>query len=316
MQADFVAERRRRRLVLIFGLVLGIAAFVAIYFLLSRQNGNATAAPTPVPHTIVVAAVDIQSHVLIEEPMLTTVQVPDNPIWTGVATDPAEVVGNVALVNIAKGQAIEHSLYSGGNPQGVSILGPDETVAPDSPVWRAVSVLVPNERAVGGLVSPGDHIDLIVTLRPQLYDPTLGLVGLNDPAHAGPLFGQVYADPTTKITIQDVEVLQADPQNTIYVLKVTELEAEQIAHVQSSGDNEFTLTLRPVADTRPVDPTTYGQTTNEIITVYGFQIPVMINVAASASPGAFPSPTPIGSALPSGSPGASPSASPSAAPTP
>jgi Flp pilus assembly protein CpaB len=312
MQADFVAERRRRRLVLTFGLVLGLAAAAATYFLISRPSGG-TGGPvaTPVPQTIVVAAVDIKGHSQILAEMLTTLQVPENPVFNGVASDPAEVVGSVALVNIAKGQALQTSLYSGGNPSGVVILAPGETVSPDSPIWRAVSVQVPNERAVGGLVSAGDHVDLIVTLSPQLYDPTggpcviieaLGGSCLKDPDHVGPLAGTLYSGPTTKITLQDLEVLQTDPETTVYVLKVTEAEAEQIAHVQSSGDNEFTLSLRPVADTRPVDPATYGQTTNTLINEYGFPIPHMIDVSASASPGALPTPSAAVSPTPGPSP--------------
>ncbi len=205
-------------------------------------------------------------------------------------------------------------MTTAGNKSGVSILEPGETVGPDTPIWRAVSINVPPERAVGGLISAGDHVDLIVTMAPQLYDPTGGLVGANDPGHPA-LFGQVYSDSTTKVTLTDVEVLQAQSDSALYILKVDEHQAEEIAHIQSSLDNQFTLTLRPQADTRSFDPTGYGQTNNSLFNLYAFPIPVQINVAASASPG-LPSPSPSG-ALPSGSPAAgspSPSASPSSTP--
>ena len=308
MTDDFVAERRRRRLVLTGGLVLGLIAAVAVYFLLTRPGGGAVA-PTPQPKTIVVAAVEIQAHTQILANMVKTDTVPDDPAWDGTATDVTKVVGQVALVNIGINQPVQNAMLSGSG-QGINIIPADATVGPDSPIWRAVSITVPPERAVGGNVQTGDHVDIIVTMKPQLYDPTGGLVGVNDPGHPA-LFGQVYSDATTKVTLQDVEVLQATADSPVYVLKVDEHQAEEIAHIQSSVDNQFTLTLRPLADTRSFDPTGYGQTTNNLFNIYTFPIPVQINVAASASPG-VPLPSPSG-ALPSGSP---PAASPSPSTTP
>jgi Flp pilus assembly protein CpaB len=308
MQPDFVAERRRRRLVLIFGLVLGLAAAAATYFLISRPGGGAPTA-TPATRTIVVAAVEIKSRTQILPEMLTTLAVPDSPVFDGTATDIESVVGNIALVNIPKGQALQTSLYGAGNPAGVTILAPGETVGPDSPLWRAVSIQVPNERATGGLISAGDHVDVIVTLNPELYDPTGGLCPetllvpcLKDPDHAGPLFGEVYSAPTTKVTLTNIEVLTTNADDALYVLKVDEAQAEQIAHVQSSGNNQFTLTLRPQADTRPLDPAQFGQTTNTLIQFFGFKLPVLINVAASASPGPTVGPIPSETPLESPSP--------------
>jgi Flp pilus assembly protein CpaB len=268
MQPDFVAERRRRRLVLTFGLVLGIAAAAATYFLITRPGGGGTPTATPPTQIIVVAAVDIKARTQILPEMLTTLSVAESPVFAGTATDVESVVGNIALVNIAKGQALQTSLYGAGNPAGVTILAPGETVGPDSPLWRAVSISVPDERATGGLCPA-----------------TLLVPCLKDPDHAGPLFGEVYSAPTTKVTLSNVEVLSANVEDALYVLKVDEAQAEQIAHVQSSGDNQFTLTLRPQADTRPLDPTQFGQTTNTLVEFFGFKLPVMINVTESAAPG-------------------------------
>jgi len=305
MTDDFVAERRRRRFVLIGGLGLGLVAAVAVYFLLTRPN-QGTAVATPPPKTIVVAALAIAAHTQITADMVKTDQVPDDPAWNGTATDPSKVVGQVALVAIAAGQPVQNSMLSGQSGE-LPIIPPDETIGPDTPLWRAVSITVPNERAVGGLINTGDHVDIIVTMAPQLYDPTGGLVGVNDPGHPA-LFGQVYSDSTTKVTLTDIEILQASADSSMYILKVDEHQAEQIAHIQSSLDNQFTLTLRAQADTRTFDPAGYGQTNNSLFNLYAFPIPVQINVAASASPG-LPSPSPSGP-LPSGSPAESPSPSP------
>ena len=290
MTDDFVAERRRRRFVLIGGLVLGLVAAAAVYFLLTRPGGGGPTA-TQAQTTIVVAAINIKAHTQILPEMVKTESVPADPVFDETATEVKDVVGRVALVDITAGQPMQNSMFGTGTAGGVSILEPGETVGPDSPLWRAVSITVPADRAVGGLVRAGDHVDLIVTMAPQLYDPTGGLVGVNDPGHPA-LFGQVYSDSTTKVTLTDVEVLVATADSSVYVLKVDEHQAEQIAHIQSSVDNQFTLTLRPQADTRSFDPTGYGQTSNSLFNLYAFPIPVQINVAASASPGLLPSPLP------------------------
>ena len=181
-------------------------AAAAVYFLLTRPQGGTAA--TPAQTTIVVAAINIKAHTQILPEMVKTQSVPDDPVFDEHGDQVADVVGSVALVDITAGQPMQNSMISTGNAGGVAILEPGETVGPDSPIWRAVSITVPADRAVGGLVRSGDHVDLIVTMAPQLYDPTGGLVGVNDPGHPA-LFGQVYSDVTTKVTLTNIEVLQS-----------------------------------------------------------------------------------------------------------
>ena len=49
----------------------------------------------------------------------------------------------------------QNMLASAATGGQFSILEPGETVAPDSEAWRAVSMTVPDDRAVGGLLQPG-----------------------------------------------------------------------------------------------------------------------------------------------------------------
>ena len=64
-----------------------------------------------------------------------------------------------SAVEIYAAQPIQPNLYGGGSQGGLQILAPGETVSPDSPVWRAVSVLVPKDRAVGGKLSPSGRLE-------------------------------------------------------------------------------------------------------------------------------------------------------------
>jgi len=285
MEAEYVGARRRRRIIILLGLVLAVVASGAVYYLVSRP----TTAPPVAQRTIVVAAQAIPARTVMTAAMLRTETVPDDPALSTVLRDPADAVNKLALVSIAAGDVITRSMFGAGNAAGISILGPEETVAPDSPIWRAVSVSVSADRAVGGLLSPGDHIDLFVTLEPQLFDPSGGYPQpptVTDPDHVGPLTLGYYSADTTKLTWTDLEILSVNKDANLYVLKVDEHQAEEIAHVQAT-DASFTMGLRPPADDRDVDRSGYGQTTNTMIDSHGFPIPNMIQI-----PVELPSPLP------------------------
>jgi Flp pilus assembly protein CpaB len=285
MEAEYAGARRRRRITILLGLVLAVVASGAVYYLVSRP----TTAPPVVQRTIVVAAQAIPARTVITAAMLRTETVPDDPALSAVLSDPAAAVDSLALVSIAAGDVVTRSMFGSGNAAGISILGPEETVAPDSPIWRAVSVSVSADRAVGGFISPGDHIDLFVTLAPQLFDTSGGFPRpptITDPDHVGPLTLGYYSADTTKLTWTNLEVLSVDKDTNLYVLKVDEHMAEEIAHVQAT-DASFTMGLRPPGDNRDVDRSGYGQTTNLMIDSHGFLIPNMIQI-----PQELPSPAP------------------------
>ncbi len=287
MEAEYVNERRRRRMIVLVGVLLAVVAAAATYYLVTRP-GSST--PPAAQKTIVVAAVDIPARTPIEAAMLTTVTVPDSSALDFALTDPNLAVAKIPAVDIAAGQPISADMFSSGTAAGLVILQPDETISPDSPIWRAVSVTVPRDRAVGGLLSVGDHVDLFVTLSPQIYDPNGPANGFTDPGHAPASTDVQYSDQTTKVTWTNLELLQAEPDDSVYVLKVTEAQAEEIAHVQSIGA-DFTIGLRPPGDDRSFDPGSYGQTTNSLIDLFGFKIPSMI-VLGSPGPSAAPSAAP------------------------
>ena len=293
MTTEFGGERRRRRIIILIALALAVVAAIGTYALATRPDGGPV--PSAALRTVVVAAQDIKARTQITQAMLTTATVPDNPAFRTALTDPTVVIGNTAVVDIVIGQVILPSLYGTGNPGGVQILAPGETVAPDSPVWRAVSVAVPAQRAVAGFVNVGDHVDLIGTIDLEVVGP--------DGLPPSPIPGDFETGPSTKITLLDVEIINANKDSNLYVLKVDENQAEQIAHIQAQ-DGSFTFALRPQADTRALNRDLYGVTTDRIIVQYNFPVPQVLIIPYGASP-----PPPV-SPAPTGSPGASPSPSP------
>ena len=170
-----------------------------------------------------------------------------------------DVVGRISGVSIPTGQLVTKNLLASTSAGGqFSILEPDASLAPDSPNLRAVSLNVPDDRAVGGLIEPGQTVDVFVT------------VTVNVPEAVAEQ-GRLYTDKSTKLTYQDVPVLAK--AGTFYILRVTETMAEEISHLQASGTASFSLALRPPEDTRTVDVAQLGETTNRIIDEYDLPIP-------------------------------------------
>jgi hypothetical protein len=312
MEAEFSGEGRRRRVLLIVGGLLALVAAGATFYF--SRSAPAEASPV-VMQSIVVAAQDIPARTIITSAMVATAQMPASPLLGDVLADASGAVGKVAAVGIQKNQLISIGLLgTGAAGGGISILSPDETISPDSPVWRAVSVLVSKDRAVGGMLLAGQHVDLIATIDTGLFDAT-------GKAPEGPLPSSGYMGASsTKLTWLDVEILSANVAEDLYVLKMDEHQAEELAHFQASDATSFSIGLRPEADTRDVDRSAYGETNNRIFEQYDFPIPQAIDVNSYPQPSPLPTPfsnLPWGSSpapVPDPDPSASPAPSTSAAP--
>jgi len=286
MEMEYRDNRRRSRIIIVLGLIFALIAGASAFWVLNQaqlEAGTGSAATTP----IVVAVRLIPARKPIEAGDVAVREVPIDPTnANGVFLSADKVVGLIPGVNILEGQPIYANFLASAALGGqFEILAPGETLAPDSPAWRAVSLTIPDDRAVGGAIQPGDHIDIFISAIVQVpIDLTAA--------------GKYYTDKSTKIIYQDITVLSKAGQD--YVVKVPVATAEEILHVQASGQSQFSAALRPVEDTRPIDASKLGETTNLIIQHYGLPIPQ----TWPPGKGAIPSPAP------SASPGASPSASP------
>jgi Flp pilus assembly protein CpaB len=310
MEMEFKDTGRRRRLLLIgLGAALAIAAGYGAFRLAS--NGNQ--APQIIKESVLVAAHEIPARTTLTADDVTTRDVPIDEILTQTYRDPADVIGRVTSVPIYADQQMTPSLFATATADSeFSILGPDETIAPDSQFWRAVAVNVPPERAVDGQIHDGQHVDLFVSVDIDILevDPEGNYQTVDTATVDGLVPGK-----STKIVFQDLEVLKADPDTNMYIVKVDLHEAEQIYHVVQVAPDSFSLALRPDEDTRADDPTTYGTTTNSLIMTYLFPVPQLLDLNALLNGQPLPSPSfnPGPSPTPGGSP-AAPSPSPSAAP--
>lgn len=295
MDLEFRDDRHRGKFVVALGVVLAIVAGAAAFLLVNQaqqQAGQATASKMPavvaikvIAARVPVTAADIEVRMVSLDPVNSS----------GVVSDPAQVVGRIPAVSILQGQVVTTNMLASSTEGGqFSILGPDETVGPDSEAWRAVSLTVSDDLAVGGLLKAGQSVDIFVTV---IVNVPLGM------SERG-----YYTDRSTKITYQDMVLLARE--EAFYIVRAPLDIAEEIAHLQASGNATFSLVLRPDQDTRQTDATALGETTNRIIAKYGLPVPQVFPPGQGPIP--TPQPTPVQSPSPDASAeAAAPTASPS-----
>jgi Flp pilus assembly protein CpaB len=297
MEMEYRDPSKRGRWIVLLGVVLAIGAGAAAFYLINNAQQQAGQSGLKLTSGVVAArAIPARKPVEADDVQLRTDIPLDQTNAEGVITDPAQVVGRILAVDVKPGQLVTTNLLASTTAGGqFSILGPDETVAPDSEAWRAVSLTVPDDRAVGGLLGPNMTVDVFVTATVNVPQGVLTQ-------------GRYYTDQSTKITYQDMLILAR--QGTSYIVKATLPVAEEINHLLAAGNAQFSFALRPDADTRTLDLSKLGATTNRIIERYGLPVPETY----PAGGGPIATPPPIPAITPPPSPSASASPSPSAAP--
>ena len=294
MEMEYKDPSKRGRWIVVIGVVLALAAGGAAFFLINQaqqQAGQGTLQKV----AVVVATRVIPARKPIEADDVTVREIPLDPTNAqGIVSTPDKLIGRVLAVTVLQDQMVTTNMLASEVTGGqFSILGPDETVGPDSEAWRAVALTVPDDRAVGGLIQPGMTVDVFISATVNVPQDLLSS-------------GKYYTDKATKITYQNMEILAKT--GSAYIVKATLAVAEEITHLQASGNAMFSFALRPDSDVRFADASKLGETTNLIIERYGLPIPQTF----PAGNGPLPSPV----ATPSPSPAAPASAAPSASTTP
>ena len=197
---------RRGKFVIVLGVVLALAAGGAAFYLIQQAQQQAGQGPLQKVE-VVVAKRDIPARKPIEADDVDVRSIPIDPTnERGIIKDPGDVIGKVLAVTVLQNQVVyQNMLASSTSGAGFSILGPDETVAPDSPAWRAVSMSVSDDAAVGGLVTPGMTVDVFVTATVNVPQELLDQ-------------GKYYTDRSTKIVYQDMIILART--GNFYILRV------------------------------------------------------------------------------------------------
>jgi Flp pilus assembly protein CpaB len=295
VEMEYRDPSKRGRWIVVAGVVLALAAGGAAFYLINQAQQQAGQGELQKVN-VVVAARPIAARQPVVAEDLTVRQVPaDDTNTDAIAVrDPAEVIGQVLPVTLFQGQMLTKSLLNttaGGGTTGFSILDPGQTIAPDSIAWRAVAITVPDDRAVGGLITAGMTVDVLLSAQINVPQDLM-------------TEGKYYTDKATKITYQNMLVLAKTGSG--YVVKVTLEQAEEITHLVATGNAQFSMIMRPPSDVRFADASKLGETTNMIIQRYGLPIPQNFPPGKGPIPSAAPTATPsLPVTAPSGAPGAS-----------
>jgi Flp pilus assembly protein CpaB len=251
---------------LVIAVVVGATVFVALQASgLTRSEGVAT-------RQVVVAVRDVPSRKPIEEGDVAMREVVVDATNETAYARIDEVLGRVSGVSILTGQFItSNMLASSTQGQAYSILEPGETYDASGPDLRAVSISVPDDRAVAGTLVPGQLVDLIVTMA---INPEVGQTA----EQAEQTQAEYIPGPSTKATLQSLTILARN--GGLYILRTDLATAEKITELQAAG-GQFTLALRPDVDDRTAR--TQGSTIDRLIDEYGFPVPLPPDFGGSAA---------------------------------
>ena len=305
MEMEYKDPSRRGRWIVVIGVLLAVVAGGAAFFLINQAQQQAGQAGLQ-RVAVVVAAQTIPARKIIEATDVTVREIPiDDTNAQGIASTPDKVIGRVPAVAILQGQMVLTNLLASSTEGGqFSVLGPEEIDRrPTRPTGARSRMTVPDDRAVGGLLTPNQTVDVFVTASVNV------LTNSEDGHRQGRLLHRQVD--------QAVVPEHADPGEVRDLLRpqgAARRRRGDLASRRPAAPAAFSLALRPDVDTRQVDASALGTTTNRVIIRYGLPIPVAfppvsgpvpIASDADASPDAVASP---------GSPkdaSASPSASPS-----
>jgi Flp pilus assembly protein CpaB len=269
-------NRKRSKLYIAVGLIIALAVGGMVFVALQASGLSPRQAVEM--RQVVVAARDIPTRKPIEEGDLKMRTVAADPTNADAFTRIDEVLGHVSGVPIATDQLVTTNMLASNTAgQAFSILEPGQAFDPSGPDLRAVSVSVPDERAVAGTLVPGQRVDLIVTMaiNPQIGQTT-------DQAQAQATPAAYIPGPSTKVTLQSLTILARN--GSLYILRTDLATAEKVAELAAAG-GEFTMALRPDQDDRTA--TTKGSTIDTLIDEYGFPVPKppdFVGGAGNASP--------------------------------
>ena len=245
------------RALLLAALLLGLISAILIgLYLSSLDGGESTAAPVTT-RTVVVAAVEIDPLTTISAEMLVVKAIPLDLVLTGAFTTTTDAIGQTTQVSIVPGeQVLQSKLTSPGS--ALDFFGDDTPLSLIIPEgMRAFTVSTSAVGAAGGLVRPGDHVDLILTgalLEAQSEGTLTGASAcyVLQNVQVLALNGNV-SQTTSSSDAAAIAAVGANTEANRATLAVTSEEAWQLAAAQRSVsgagvETQLWLSLRPYGD--------------------------------------------------------------------
>lgn len=257
---------KNNRAMLLLALIAGLVAAAAMFVVLNSSSSNDNSGTSAGNAPVVVAAQDISAGTEITAAMLKAEKIQDSLVVSGAFTETTSVVGQASRITIAKGEQI--------TPAKIGVPVPDKGLSGVVPTGRrAISLDVDQVTAVGGLLIPGNHVDIIAaflvkgdpndTLRTQTILQNVEILSVgqekqnasagssSDNASSSYTSGEVPSDVkeqpsastlTLSLDPQQAQVLASIQANTAVKKIFTALRAFGDQDVQDQLPNEVTVT--------------------------------------------------------------------------
>jgi Flp pilus assembly protein CpaB len=265
--------RRRSRLILIAGFLLAAVAAVGTFVV---SSGARSDVPLIATTDVLVAAREIPPRTVIAAADLRAIQINSDAVPASALRSDGQkdVVGRINTVALATGEIILSGKFAAAQGATFTVFPPTESidpgqaVKPGTPNYRAMSITVADQFAVGGAVLVGDFVDVLYTLN---FDPNKYFV-----PQAGIAVGSANdrraADFSAKIVIEKVPVIARTL--TVYTIRTDATTAERLAYLTATGA-QIQFLLRAPLDDRAAR--TEGATFAPVYQTFGFRVPEKIS---------------------------------------
>jgi pilus assembly protein CpaB len=150
-----------RTTLIVAGAIAAATGFLTLNYVSSVGRSDAAQAEPQLG--ILIAQKDIPARATIDVSMLRRVERRASQVEPGAVTDAHKAIGSLALVSLPAGSTITDSRI--GRPQSVALA----VVLKRG--MRAVSIGIDRVKAVGGLIQPGDRVD-VIAVPPRVGDET------------------------------------------------------------------------------------------------------------------------------------------------
>lgn len=235
---------------------------------------------------VVVAAIDINDMVTIDETMLQTVEKPVNFIEPQAISDPELAVGMVTLAPIRKDeQVLASKVIRPGVVTGLSLQV--------SPSKRAIAIPVNEVNGVSKLMKPGDRIDIVAALdvgkgpaqhrevKTLMQDVSVLATGLT-------IANELPAIYEKQGKEEWIRNMRQDNSFSTITVEVSPEESQDLIYLLSTSPGSLFLTLR-----HPSDHGRKRFPESTIETLLGKVSQEMLNLQAPRAPAAAPVPAPV-----------------------
>jgi pilus assembly protein CpaB len=255
---------RGNRLLLMLALIAGMVAAVLVFVAL-QQDSSTTISTGGATASVVVASQDIDAGSEITAGMVEVAELPEGLLIKSATSDAELVIGQTARVKILEGEQLAPSK-----------IGVDSDTAGINGVvnkgYRGYSIGVQEVTAVGGLLLPGNRVDVYMTVywdletENPLDDVVVQRLLLQDievlavaqeAQETGPVQAEADAAGAAPISGQLPDDVSEQPDAQTVTLAITPEQVGILACAQDHDQGQLTLALRGFGEATPESRTLF-----------------------------------------------------------